>query len=129
MLCALRALLALSVVLAVLGVAPAARADAYFVEKATPFGVQPCTQQGCWTNYLLVVDLNGDGHLDVVMPNADGFFVKGASAQPLLVFLNDGTGNFTDASQAMVGGFTGWVRQVAVGDVNGDGKLDMYVPD
>jgi len=124
-----RVLRVLFSVLALLSTAGAASADPYFEEKATPFGTQPCTSAGCWTNYLLVVDLNGDGALDVVFANADGFFNKGPQSQPLMVYLNDSAGNFTDASATMVGGHTGWVRQIAVGDVNGDGKLDMYVPD
>ena len=106
-----------------------ARAAPYFEDKPAAFGSQPCANTGCWTNYLQIVDLDGDGDLDVVMPNADGYFTKGPEAQPLLVYLNDGAGNFTNGSQAMVGGTSGWFRQVAFADLNGDGKLDMYVPD
>jgi MYXO-CTERM domain-containing protein len=115
--------------LAIVCVASTAGADPYFEEKVAAFGPQACAPEGCWTNYLQIVDLDGDGDLDVVMPNASGFFVKGAESQPLLVYLNDGAGNFTDGSQAMVGGTSGWFRQVAFGDVDGDGKVDMYVPD
>src|SRR5437868_4327199 len=91
---ALRILVILGVVL----FASDALADPYFEEKATPFGAQPCTNAGCWTNYLQMVDLDGDGDLDVVMANANGFFTKGGVAEPLLVYLNDGAGNFSDGS-------------------------------
>ena len=125
----MRRLLPFALLAAVVGTASTAGADPYFAEKPAAFGAQPCAAAGCWTNYLQIVDLDGDGDLDVVMPNADGYFVKGPEAQPLLVYLNDGAGNFTDGSQAMVGGTSGWFRQVAFADINGDGKIDMYVPD
>ena len=115
--------------LAALCLASSAGADPFFAEKVKAFGTQPCTPEGCWTNYVQVVDLDGDGDLDIVMANAAGYFVKGTESQPLIVYLNDGAGNFTDGSQAMVGGTSGWFRQVAFADINGDGKLDMYVPD
>jgi MYXO-CTERM domain-containing protein len=83
---------------------------------------------GCWTNYLRVTDLDDDDDLDVVVVNYDGFFEVG-DPEPLVVFTNNGTGNFTDTSDTTVGGFTGRIRQVAIGDVDGDGDPDMYVPD
>src|SRR3954447_4616357 len=103
-----RALSLLLCTIAFVLVGSRAHADPYFAEKVGALGAQPCAQAGCWTNYLQIVDLDGDGDLDIVMPNAEGYFVKGAEAQPLLVYLNDGAGNFTDGSQAMVGGTSGW---------------------
>ena len=87
-----------------------------------------CGGDGCWTNYLRVTDLDGDDDLDIVTVNYDGFFAVG-TAEPLVVYTNDGAGNFTNTSAASVGGFVGRVRQVAIGDVDGDGDPDMYVPD
>ena len=61
-------------------------------------------------------DVNGDGHLDVVLAR-----MNGAAAT---VWLNDGTGHFTDS---------GWTlantngRDVALGDLDGDGDLDAFV--
>src|SRR5687768_6181017 len=87
-----------------------------------------CGGDGCWTNYLRVTDLDGDDDLDVVMVNYEGFFSAG-TAEPLVAYTNDGAGNFTNTSAASVGGFVGRIRQVAIGDVDGDGDPDMYVPD
>lgn len=114
--------------LALLGAAAPAEAAPYFQELVNPFGVQPCNGNGCWTNYLRVSDIDGDNHLDVVIPNATGFFAKGASAQPLVVYTNDAAGFFTDVSEAAVGGYSNWIRQIAIGDVDLDGDPDMYVP-
>ncbi len=114
--------------LALLTAAAPAEAAPYFQEVANPFGAQPCSGTGCWTNYLRVSDLDGDKDLDVVFPNATGFFTKGAAAQPLVVYTNDGTAKFTDVSATAVGGYSNWIRQVAIGDVDLDGDPDMYVP-
>jgi MYXO-CTERM domain-containing protein len=83
---------------------------------------------GCWTNYLRVTDLDGDDDLDVVTVNYEGFFAAG-QPEPLAVYTNDGAGVFANTSAASVGGFSGRIRQVAIGDVDGDGDPDMYVPD
>jgi hypothetical protein len=101
----------------------------FFKEVGNPFGTQLCadTQEGCWTNYLRMTDIDGDGDLDLLLPNADGYFDKG-EPQPFAVYLNDGAGNFSDGSNAIVGLYTGYVRQIAVGDVDGDNDVDLYIP-
>lgn len=112
-----------------LGVEGRASAASYFQEVQNPFGAQSCSggSTGCWTNYTRMTDLDGDGDLDVIFPNADGFFSKGQS-QPTVVYLNAGDGTFTNGSAAVVGGYNGWVRQVAVADVDMDGHVDIYLP-
>lgn len=62
-----------------------------------------------------LVDLDGDGDLDVVISND--------SPSPKLVYLNDGTGHFTVGSTY---GKPEWqMRNATVADMNGDGKPDI----
>ena len=116
-------------VLALTSVAATATAAPYFQEVVSPYGAQGCSggKVGCWTNYMRMTDIDGDGDLDILLPNSDGYFAKGA-AEPFSVYLNDGTGVFTSGAQQIVNGYTGYVRQIATGDVDGDGDLDLYIP-
>jgi MYXO-CTERM domain-containing protein len=112
----------------------ASAAPLLFDEKTPNLGVhQPCfdpahpDQEGCYSNYVVLADLNADGHLDIVFANGGGYFVPAGPA-PLAVYYNDGKGAFRDVAGAAFGGFAGRVRQIAVGDIDGDGDLDLYVP-
>jgi hypothetical protein len=69
-----------------------------------------------------VGDWNGDGHIDLIMEEDNGSIYSS-------VYLGDGQGNFTQ-SQFMIGtGFEGGpAGPTAVGDFNGDGKLDVAFP-
>ncbi len=102
-------------------------------QAGTPFFETPtslpnaCGADGCWTNYLRVTDLDGDGDLDIVSVNMQGLFNVGAG-EPLAIYANDGAGIFTNTSAAAVGGHEGQHRQVAIGDIDGDGDVDMYAP-
>jgi len=122
---------------AVLLVAPShlAHGDPLFEEHTERLGSpQPCFDaehpraEGCYSSYVVAADLNGDGALDLLFANGGGYFVP-ATAAPLAFYINDGHGLFTEAGAASFGGFSGRVRQVAVGDIDGDGDLDVFVPD
>jgi hypothetical protein len=63
-------------------------------------------------------DVDRDGHTDVVL----GY------AGTLELWLNDGAGNFTHATQALSGaGHVSSVSALALGDVDGDGSPDLVV--
>ena len=63
-------------------------------------------------------DLDGDGDLDALIAND-------ASSQPKRLWINDGAGNFTDSGQSL--GDHSISRDVALGDLDGDGDLDAFV--
>jgi hypothetical protein len=61
------------------------------------------------TDVLACGDVDGDGDLDVVI-------------SPLTLYLNDGTGTFTEKAL-----FGDWLAAITFGDADGDGDLDMVV--
>ena len=69
------------------------------------------------TYTVAIGDLNGDGHPDIVAGN----FFESSS-----IYLNDGFGNFPPASShSLQIGDDYRTRSLALGDVNGDGALDI----
>ena len=64
-------------------------------------------------------DFDGDGRLDVYLT---------ANQAPNRLYLNRGGFRFEDVTEAAgVGGARAWATGVAVVDVDGDGRLDLYV--
>lgn len=72
---------------------------------------------------VAVGDFNGDGKLDLAVANC-ATDVLPCNTQTVSVLLGDGAGNFTLAASPSVGTY---LTSVAVGDFNGDGKLDLGV--
>ncbi|MCI0642472.1 MAG: VCBS repeat-containing protein [Gemmataceae bacterium] len=64
-------------------------------------------------------DFNGDGHLDVFVPQKGG----------CKLFQNDGKGKFADATanSGDLAKFAGWATSAAWGDFDNDGKLDLLI--
>jgi FG-GAP-like repeat len=83
---------------------------------------------GAITN-LATVDLNGDGHPDVLLTVQKD---SGVHPVPVTVLLNNGRGGFSDQTRSV---FLGPVPQpegpieVVVADFNGDGRPDVFLPD
>ncbi len=64
-------------------------------------------------------DVDGDGDLDMAVANGDLNALQGNK-----IWLNDGSGTFTDSGQSLGSNASNGVE---LGDVDGDGDLDMFV--
>jgi hypothetical protein len=75
-------------------------------------------------NGCVAADFNLDGHTDLYVTTA-GFNVPTNGYDALL--WNDGDGTFTEGARAAGINAPGWHTGAAVGDVNGDGRPDLFV--
>lgn len=67
------------------------------------------------------VDLDGDGDRDVVLVRFD------AGSAPLLALRNDGAGRLTPWAGVFPGGLSGNGLDIEAADLNGDGRIDLFV--
>ena len=74
---------------------------------------------GSYSLSVSLGDLDGDGDLDAWVANY--IYPNG---QPNHVWINDGSGNFTDSGQALGNSIS---HDVSLGDYDGDGDLDAWV--
>jgi len=72
------------------------------------------------TTDVALGDVDADGDLDAVIANSN------IALYPCLLYLNDGSGLFTDAT-AQLPAIYGQANSLAIGDVDGDGDLDVYL--
>ncbi len=73
-------------------------------------------------SFILAGDFNGDGKPDLAVSNNG----SGSTTGSVSVLLNNGNGTFQAAQTTAVNGFP---FSLALGDFNGDGKLDVAVSD
>jgi len=103
--------------------APEGRAQQFVQETATRF---PMPNPSEYTNHVAAGDLDGDGDLDLIFANGQSFSGQG-TALKVRVYVNNGSGVFTDQTDARTGGLTGWFRGAGLGDCDLDGDLDLIL--
>ena len=94
------------------------RGDGTFEDVTEPAGLLSFhpTQTAAWA------DFDGDGWLDLFIGNEDH-----REPHPCELFRNDGDGTFTDVAQALGVAHRGFVKGVAWGDYDNDGRPDLYL--
>ena len=74
------------------------------------------------TSSVVCGDVDGDGDIDLLFGNGGGIYGAG---QPNRLYLNDGTGTFTDATAGRLPPDRDRTVALALGDVDGDGDPDL----
>jgi hypothetical protein len=75
------------------------------------------------TQAAVLFDYDNDGWLDLFVGNE----ATAGNAQPCQLFHNNQDGTFTEAAAAAGVDFLGWVKGVAAGDYDNDGRTDLYL--
>jgi hypothetical protein len=143
-----RAVLVLLLALQLACVAPHEQSDApvestaeaspiWFAEEAVPRGLHfvhvSGHQEGVYylpeitSGGAALFDLDDDGDLDAYLIQFGGIATPESERPPNQLFLNDGSGRFTDVTEGSGADHRGLGNGVACGDFDGDGDVDVYV--
>ncbi len=104
--------------------------DGTFTDVTEAAGVLEAhpTQTAAWADY------NNDGHLDLFIGNESStdeapipWIPPNAGTHPGELYRNNGDGTFTDVAADVGLDVIGYVKGVAWGDINNDGRMDLYV--
>lgn len=80
------------------------------------------------TTDIDIVDLDNDGSLDIFVTNVGDFvFNHGFLGEPNRVYLNNGDGSFKDVTFPRLAARDGRSTNADLGDVNGDGVMDVVI--
>jgi hypothetical protein len=75
---------------------------------------------------LILFDANGDGKLDLYVASGGYSYESGSPSYQDRLYINDGKGNFKEATDALPRNFTSKLCVRAI-DYDKDGKLDLFV--
>jgi hypothetical protein len=101
----------------VMGIQDATRSGRIYLNDGKGIFVRGSNLGGAGGENVALADFDNDGDLDVFVTH---------STPPNRVWLNNGAGTFLD-SGLRLGPTTSWNWDVAVGDLNADGKIDAFV--
>src|SRR5205814_6549743 len=76
-----------------------------------------------WKSGVTMADVNGDGRLDIFVCGVTYLNMHGHN----VLYINNGDGTFTDATEKYGLAFAGYSTQAVFFDYDGDGDLDMYL--
>ncbi len=86
--------------------------------EASTFNVQPFGPADNTTWSVATGDLNADGALDIIVGN---------DTDANMIYFNDGSGDFDNEPPLLISNISPYTRSLAVGDISGDGVLDIIV--